>query len=147
MTTNWNGYGGNFGGLNLCCIGPKAQTCDRSHHNRFRVLESEDIDDASDDAKPGDDSDKVTLAVNVERKVMPRKYTIGDAIQIAKTRVAKSSDPAELKDNASSMSLLQTRRTTHWSCLHVCFLNPRTHRLMQAPVFARTFMTSMRKSK
>ena len=89
MTTNWNGYGGNFGGLNLCCIGPKAQTCDRSHHNRFRVLESEDIDDASDDAKPGDDCDKGTLAVNVERKVMPRKYTIGDAIQIAKTRVAK----------------------------------------------------------
>ena len=95
MTTSWNGYGGNFGGLNLCCIGPKAQTCDMSHHNRFRVFESEDIDNASDDAhidsttKPGDNCDKGTLAGNVERKVMPRKYTIGDAIQIAKTRVAK----------------------------------------------------------
>ena len=94
MTTSWNGYGGNFGGLNLCCIGPKAQTCDMSHHNRFRVFESEDIDHASDDAhidsttKPGDNCDKGTLAGNVERKVMPRKYTIGDAIQIAKTRVA-----------------------------------------------------------
>ena len=90
MTTNWNGYSGNSGGLNLCCIGPKSQTC-VVNRNRFKALEGEDSDHddsdhANDDAHDGiittdgGNRDKGTVEGSVGQKSMPRKYTIGDAI-------------------------------------------------------------------
>ena len=64
MATQWNGYGGNFGGLNLCCVEVK---------NRFAALVHEE------DEEQIDEEQWPTLSTK-----RATGYTIGDAIMNAK---------------------------------------------------------------
>ena len=66
MSASWSGYGGNFGGLNLCCI-----------QNRFQVL-AEDCE--------GEIQDQEQIKYHGHIKYH-KPYTIGDAIEQAKKKV------------------------------------------------------------
>ena len=91
MATRWNGYGGNFGGLNLCCLAQGPRKCIESH-NRFAILapdHGDDVEDASAEETKGTRFD----------------YTIGDAIKDGWTR-AKQRKAKERKNVSCAAPVL-----------------------------------------